>query len=225
VGNVPAEAILGIEGNLGLQVTVSNPEPTRGGSNRLVEAASEADLSGLREDLLEEMQAQALREMNTMLAPGDQIFIDTLKVDQIQEEAYDPPPGQPGKNISLSMQVEFVASYAAEKDLTELASTVLNASLPEGFVTTQAPLHIEPLNAHLTDERGLTRWSVRVSRPLEKKVEVGRVIPLVQGRSMASAMANLKEGLRLSIPPEIRLQPEWWPWLPLIPFNISVEIQ
>jgi hypothetical protein len=102
---------------------------------------------------------------------------------------------------------------------------VLNASLPEGFVTTQAPLHIEALNAHLTDERGLTRWSVRVSRSLQKKLDTGHVIPLVQGRNTARAMANLEKGLSLSSAPEIRLQPQWWPWLPLIPFNISVEIQ
>jgi hypothetical protein len=42
---------------------------------------------------------------------------------------------------------------------------------------------------------------------------------------MASAMAQLNEALRLSKPPEIQLEPAWWPWLPLIPFNIAVETQ
>ena len=223
-GNVDAGAILAIEGNLGLLVTVTNEEPTTGGRDRMTVAATETDLARLREDLLAQLEEQALRQMQTMLATGDQIFADTLKVEQILEESYDPPLGQPGKNVKLSMRVEFVASYASEKDLTELASTVLNASLPQGFVATQAPLDFEPLNTHLTDERGVTRWSVRVSRQLEKKVDTAMVIPLVQGRTMAKAMTRLEETFDLPSPPEIRLQPVWWPWLPLIPFNITVEV-
>jgi len=224
-GNVDAGTILAIEGNLGLLVTVTNAEPARGGSDRMTEAATETDLARLREDLLTRLEDQALREMETMLAPGDQIIADTLKVDQILEESFDPPLGQPGKNVKLSMRLEFVASYASEKDLTELASTVLNASLPEGFIAAQAPFNFESLNAHLTDEQGVTRWSVRVSRQVEKKMDTGRIIPLVQGRSMAIAMTRLEQAFDLPSSPEIRLNPKWWPWLPLIPFNITVELQ
>ena len=224
-GNVDAETILAIEGNLGLLATVTNTRPTTGGSDRMTEAATETDLAHLREDLLTRLEDQALREMKTMLAPGDQIFADTLKIEQILEESFDPPLGQPAKIVKLFMRVEFVASYASEKDLTELASTVLNASLPEGFAATQAPLNFEPLNTHLTDEHGVTRWSVRVSRQLEKKVDTSRIIPLVQGRSMAIATTRLEQAFDLPSSPEIRLSPRWWPWLPLIPFNITVELQ
>jgi hypothetical protein len=222
-GNVSAGAILAIEGDLGLVATVTNEEPTTGGSDRMMEAPSESDIARLREDVLASLEEQAFREMKTMIGSGDQIFADTLEVDQTLEEIFDPPLGQPGKTVKLTMRVEFVASYASEKDLTELAGTVLNASLPHGFVAAQAPLKFEPLNIHKTDEHGITRWSLRVSRQLERQVDSGRIIPLVQGRSMANATARLNETLGLSVPPEIQLAPEWWPWLPLIPFNISVE--
>lgn len=221
-GNVEAETILAVEGNLGLLATVTNAEATSGGRDRRTEAATEEDLSRLREDLLAELEDQALQEMQRLLATGDQLFMNTLKVEQILEESYDPPPGQPGSSVNLSMRVEFTASYASGKDLTELASTVLNASLPEGFMATQKPLGFEALNSHLTDNRGVTRWSMRVSRQLEKRVDAGRLISLVQGRSPAVATAKLKETLNLTDPPEIKLTPAWWPWLPLIPFNITV---
>jgi len=222
-GNVEAGTILAIEGNLGLLVTVTNAESATGGSNRMMDAATEADLAHLREDLLAELEAQALKEMEATLATGDQIFSDTLKIERILDENYDPPLGQPGREVKLSMQVEFTASYASGEDLTELASTVLNASLPEGFMATQASVEFEPLTPHLTDEDGITRWSVRVSRQMEKQLDIGKIIPLVQGRSMALATAQLKAKLDLTDAPEIRLTPDWWPWLPLIPFNITVE--
>ena len=163
--------------------------------------------------------------MVAMLVSGDQIFTDTLAVEQILEETYDPPFGQPGNNVELSIRVEFTASYVSEENLSELANTVLNASRPEGFIATGEPLSFETLNQQRTDSDGVTHWVMRVSRQLEKQVDTRRIIPLVQGRNQAIARARLNENLELPNPPEIQLTPDWWPWLPLIPFNITVEIQ
>jgi hypothetical protein len=222
-GNVEAETILAIEGDLGLLVTASNAEPATGGSNRLENAATETDLAYLREDLMEELEEQALEEMEAMLGSGDQIFADTLKVEQVLEEDYAPPLGQPSRKVTLTMQVEFVASYSSSDDLTELASTVLNASQPEGYAARDEPLSFETVSAHRTDNEGVTRWVVRVSRKLEKQVETGKIVPLVQGRDIAVAINRLENNLDISYAPKIQLTPEWWPWMPLIPFNISVE--
>jgi hypothetical protein len=224
-GNVDTETILAIEGNLGLLVTVTNEEPTTGGRDRMADAATERDLARLREDLLEELEKQALEEMETMLGSGDQIFTDTLDVEQVLEESYEPPLGQPGRKVTLTMRVEFTASYAAGEDLTKLAITVLNASQPEGYAATGEPLSFETLNESRTDNDGVTRWVMRASRQLEKHVDAGKIIPLVQGRSMALATFQLEDTLNLPYSPEIQLTPDWWPWLPLIPFNITVETQ
>jgi hypothetical protein len=222
-GNVEAEAIQAIEGDLGLLSTASNAEPTSGGRDRLADAATENDLARLREDLLAELETQALSTMETMLESGDQIFADTLSLEQVLAETFDPPLGQPGNTVRLSMRVEFTASYASGDDLSELASTVLNASKPEGFADTGMPLNFEVLDSYRTNSQGVIRWTIRVSRQLERQIDTGKVIPLVQGHSMAVASAQLKEALKTSNSPEIQLTPAWWPWLPLIPFNITVE--
>jgi hypothetical protein len=224
-GNVEAETILAIEGNLGLLVAVTNEEATSGGRDRIEKAATEKDLAQLREDLLDDLEQQARQDMEDMLKAGDQIFPDTLAVEQILSETYDPPLGQPSRKVRLDISVEFTVSYASGDDLTELASTVLNASQPDGYVSRNTPLTFDALNAAQTNSEGITRWAVRVSRPLEKKVDTGKIIPLVQGRSMAIAKMHLEDNLDLSTPPEIQLTPDWWPWLPLIPFNITVETQ
>jgi hypothetical protein len=160
-----------------------------------------------------------------MLTSGDQIFTDSLAAEEILEETVDPPLGQPGNNVKLTMRVAFTASYAAEDDLTELASTVLNASRPDGYIATGEPLSFEALNEQHTDSEGVTHWVMRVSRQLEKQLDTERITPLVQGHSLAIATARLHENLDLPNPPEIQLTPNWWPWLPLIPFNITVEIK
>lgn len=224
-GNVEAETIQAIEGNLGLLVTATNPGPTRGGRDRLREAPTERDHTRLREELLAALESQALDEMEALLESSDQFFTDTLNLEDILEETYDPPLGQPGEGVKLSMRVEFTAWYASGDDLTELASTVLNASKPEGFVAVDMPLSFEALNEYRTNSDGTTQWTLRVSRELVRQVDESRITPLIQGRSMASAQAQLDTAMGTVTSPEIRLSPEWWPWLPLIPFNITVETQ
>ena len=223
-GNVEAETILAIEGDLGLLVTVSNDEPTSGGRDRITQAATEKDLAELRESLLDDLEKEALDEIKSSLASDDQFFANTLEIKQILDERYDPPPGQPSSTVALTMRAEFIVSYASRADLEELANTVLNASIPSGFVVTSGELNFETINDPQTNASGVTRWVTRVSRPVEKKVDTSQIIPLIQGRSMEVATAQL-ESLALASKPDIRLSPEWWPWLPLVPFNITVNQQ
>ena len=84
-------------------------------------------------------------------------------------------------------------------------------------------MQFEALNEYQTDSDGATHWVLRVSRQLVKHVDKSKITPLVQGRSTTVASAQLSEMLDMPNPPEIQLNPEWWPWMPLIPFNITVE--
>jgi hypothetical protein len=224
-GNVEAGTILAIEGNLGLQVAVSNAEPTSGGSDLVSPAATEADHARLRQALVDELQMKAQEQMQLQLTAGDVFFPDTLALAQVLEETYDPPTGQPGRKVTLAMQVEFTALYASSADLAELAGAVLNASLPAGFVSSDAPLALEALTSPVTDADGVTRWSVQAQRSIARGLDLARVIPLAQGRSPQVAGARLAEALSLAEAPGISVRPSWWPWLPLIPFNITVEAQ
>ena len=224
-GNVEQETILAIEGDLGLRVAVLNEEPTSGGNDRVSVAANESDLARLREELLGTLEQEALQEMETMLTTKDQLFPNTLTVEQIVEEKYDPPLGQPARKVTLNLEVEFSVFYVSGNDLTELANIVLNTSQSDGYVDSGNPLIFETLNAPETNSEGVTRWVMRVSRQLEKQVNSGKVLPLVKGQSLELAAANLEDALDLDYTPQIELTPDWWPWLPLIPFNITVETE
>ncbi|GAB4505170.1 MAG: hypothetical protein Fur0043_21650 [Anaerolineales bacterium] len=224
-GNVDAGTILAIEGALGLQAAVTNAEPTTGGSDLVLAAATEEDRERLRQTLLDELRRQALEEMHAQLSGGDVFFSDTLSLSQILEETYDPPAGQSGRTVRLTLQAEFQAYYAAHDDLAELASVVLNASQPAGFVALGDSLTLETLTSPVADADGITRWEVRAVRTLARRLDMPRVIPLALGRTPQAAQAMLSEALPLAGPPLVRLHPAWWPWLPFIPFNIHVEAQ
>jgi hypothetical protein len=222
-GNVQAGALRIVKGDLGLRVAVTNDEPLTGGLNRVVETASPADRENLRENLLKRMEREALADLRAQLGKGDQLFADTLVAEQVLDESFDPPVDQPGRKLSLRLQVDFSAYYAAGDDLTELAGLVLNASLDPGFTPAEEEYDFEQVGSRLTGEDGVTRWVVRVKRRLVKQVDGLYAARLALGRRPRVAAQRIFESLPLSARPEIVLNPEWWPWLPLLPFNITVD--
>jgi hypothetical protein len=45
---------------------------------------------------------------------------------------------------------------------------------------------------------------------------------MIQGTRSSRAQSLLEKNLPLKDVPEINLSPSWWPWVPIVPFRISV---
>ncbi len=221
-GNVEAETIVIVEGRLGISVSVTNPEPLTGGREVPSVQASERDRARARQELLEMLENEARTQLEAELESGDVLFEDTFSVAQILLEEYDPPPGAAGTRLTLDMQVEFSILYASEADLTQLASLALNASIPAGFAAASEAISVEPVAAPSSSESGITRWRVRVERRIVRQIDQGQVTQMVQGIGSQRAQALLRQNLPLEDSPMINLSPSWWPWVPIVPFRISV---
>jgi hypothetical protein len=221
-GNVDAETIIVVEGRLGLSLSVTNPEPLTGGREIPSVQASDADRERAKDALMETLQEQAQAQLVEELSAGDVLFEDTFEVSQVISEVYDPPAGAAGTKLTLSMQVEFSTLYAAASDLTELASLALNASVPSGFSPVSEELILKPVTQPILNDDGFTRWTVRAERRLVRQISAAQVTQMVQGLNARHAQTLLKNNLALEDPPEIHLSPPWWPWVPIVPFRISV---
>jgi hypothetical protein len=230
-GNLEVDLIQAVEGPLGLSLSVTNPAPTSGGTSGQAAAPSPADRERLRRALMETLRAQARLEMLASLPPGSLIFPDTLKDMIVLEEVYDPPAGEMGASLSLTMRVKFAAQYASGNDLSELTTLSLAAALEDGFSAAPAeysksePLTFRPVGIPVTDESGRTIFQLQVERRIRRAVDARRVLSLAQGRRVESALARLNEAFAFSSPPQIKMSPAWWPWLPLAPFRMDVVIR
>ena len=223
-GNVPANAIEGIEGSLALSASVTNPEPVTGGSDRETIVPSESDRVGLRSRLLELLGADAAGKLQASIAEGDVLLENTLRMANMGEEAYDPPAGQPGSKLGLTMSVEFSAQYVKAEDLRRFAEASLNSSMPEGFQSVPDTLQIKLAQPPQVDQSSKSHLKLEVRRDLARKVDPLKANLLVRGVTPTTAVERLATALPLAHPPEIALSPEWWPWLPLIPFRITVSV-
>lgn len=224
VGNVETDAINFVEGTLGLSMTVSNPEPTTGGAVTKAIGAREADRERLREVVLQEALRSAEEQIRTQIGADDLLLTDTLEITEILIEEFSPPEGEAGKTLDLHMQVEVSARYISAADMEQLASSAMNAAIPRGF-STQSGLTFEPLAEPVTDGSGVTHFDLNVSQTVSHRLNMLSILSTIRGRDMEQAQMELKNTLALRAEPQITITPSWWKYLPLIPFNISVEIQ
>jgi hypothetical protein len=221
IGNVDAEMISIVEGSLGLSLSVTNPEPTAGGTDLKTTGASEADRARLRNVVLDDLRQEAATQIRTGLATGDLLLTDTLDASTIIEETFSPEIEQPGKQLTLKMQVEYTARYISADDLNHLTSATLDAGRTAGFAASLEPVY-EPVQQPVTDGQGVTSFTLKTTRTLYREIEFAEVFALIRGLRTEIAEDVLTEGLPLRKPAEIKLTPNWWPWMPLVPFNVSV---
>lgn len=221
-GNLEEEVVNAIEGRLGLLLSVTNPEPLKGGRELASVQASEADRERVMKILMKSLERDAREQLEEEINSGDMLFEDTFAISQIISEVYDPPAGAVGINLTLTMQVQYSVLYASASDLTELASLALNASLPSGFSPASDAVTVEPVTRPVSSANGSTRWTVRAERSIVQQINVSQVAQMIQGVGSRHAQTELEKNLPLAGSPEIHLSPSWWPWVPIVPFRISV---
>jgi baseplate J-like protein len=223
-GNLEAQGVNAVEGRLGLLLSVTNPEPLKGGRELASVQASEADRKRARNLLMKKLESNARAGLVDEIGSGDMLFEDTFAVSQILSEDYDPPAGAVGTTLTLTMQVEYSVLYASASDLTELAALALNASLPAGFRAASASeaITVKPVSAPLSTTNDTARWTVRAERKIVQQINAAQVAQAIQGVGSRKAQTQLEKNFPLAGSPEINLSPSWWPWVPIVPFRISV---
>ena len=186
-------------------------------------APSEDDHKRVRSVLMDLLRVQAQQQISASISAKDVLLVDTLKMGDVTEENYDPPSGQAGNLLKLTMSVPFQAQYLTADDLNQLAESALDASEPQGFIPVPGTLTYKLIGNPVPDDSGASRFSLEVERTSVHQIDLNQANALARGLSTKAASRILRTRLPLAKAPEINLNPSWWPWLPLIPFRITVQ--
>ena len=79
-GNVAADTITIVEGPLGLSISVTNPNATKGGTNSQLIGASDEDRAKLRKVVMDNLRRDAEAKLRAQIAPADLLLMDTFEV-------------------------------------------------------------------------------------------------------------------------------------------------
>ncbi len=221
-GNVPADAIQAIEGSLGLSLTVNNESAILGGHNRRSSGTSPSDLALLEQQLKDELLQAAQKEMETQLSPGDRLIPETMIIKNTLDENSEPAVNQPGDELSLSMRLECTAIYISGADLMALGEGALNLTLEAGYQPVPGSLQVDGAGKPAVDSEQTVSWHISAHRLVRRHLADEQVTGLALGLTPRQAIQRLARELPLDGPPQIILNPAWWPSLPILPFRIAV---
>lgn len=220
LGNLPEGKIQAIEGSLGIDITVTNPNPTAGGSDLSSPVPTPLDQSRLHDLLEAALEQSALAELQAKLNPGDILLEDQST--QVLETTYDPQGFVPASLLNLRLRLEYQAPIVRGSDLEALATSILDASLPSGYSPVSGTLEIEHLTSPKWFNASTSRWQMRAQRQIRAQVVDEQATQLAVGLSPAQAGQRLADSLPLAEPPHITLFPAWWPRMPFLPFRIFI---
>jgi hypothetical protein len=211
-------------GDLGASVSVSNPDPTTGGTDRVVAVSTLDDRQRLYNALLQDLRQAAIAQFDRTHDPGDVLLPGTLSVAQVLSETYIPAEGQPGEQLTLDLQLQLQEQFVKGSDLQTLALSVLNSTLPAGQIPLPGSVSVHAQSTPVTGTDGSSHWQMQVQQTLQPRIDSLSVGQLVQGLRIPEASQKLSKAYPLATRPIIRMVPSWWPVLPWLPFRTLTEL-
>ena len=223
-GNQLPNSLSLIEGDLSGLILVDNPTPISGGADISKPAPTLADRQALRTALLETLSKQVIEKMRGGLGPDHLTLEPSLRVGKILEESYTPASEIPAEVISLDIKAEFEISYIARKDLEDLATQVLEARLSKEITPIPQTLTINDLSQPVLDDLGGYAWEILATQTVIRVINPEEFPHNLVGIRLPVAQAQLREKLGDVQSASISVAPSWWPWTPLLPFRMHVEV-
>lgn len=223
-GNLEANRLTAVEGQLGTLISATNPQPTRNGSDRTLPAPASSQRNHLEQELLSSLRHTALAELQGGLQPGDLLLPGSLALSGEPESTFDPPlSGDPADELGLNLQAAYTALVISASDLEALASGVLQANLPQGYLPVRDTLSYRLQGDPERSAGGQYQLALQISWQVQMRVSPEEVVRLAAGQKPGEAQERLADHLLMNTPARVQVEPGWWPRLPLAPFRIRVQ--
>ena len=220
-GNLPANSITNLVGDLSFYVTALNPTAMTGGSDQTTQAPSKDDYTQLRAQLTEDIQQQAQEKFTQNSAEGIQII--NLSLQNTQEE-FSPPSAQSAANtLALDIQTEVQIEYITEQDLINTFNFALDAQLLSG----QTPLENSFSYEKLTENQQTYYLGHRL---VIQEIDTQILLQKITGKTKSQALNILTAEVGEDASPQILFKPNFLnniPFyrLPLLDLRIYFEMR
>jgi len=224
VGNVAAGQINAIDGPLGLELAVTNPAPTIGGARSQKAAVSARDQTRLHDQLLTQLQTDALNAIQSQLEPSEFLATDSITVTNEVARTYDQAVGEQADALQLTLRVAFTGLVIADSPAQQVAQAALAAQVPRGQSLMPGSASFVRETNLQTGADGRARFSIDASGVTVPVIDPERVRDLVRGQPIDTAQLRLVTSLPLTGAPDIAVQPKWYPRMPWMSFRIDVIV-
>ena len=223
-GNVPADSIQAIDGILGLSASVSNAAPTIGGSLEYRRAVSPADQSQLRQELQEDLFAEAHQALLGMTQEGEDIIPGSIHITKILEERFSNDVGDAADSLELSLIYEFEGIVFSPDELNFVLEQILAQNLSPGENIQPESLDIYNIADIVYDpDIENTEIVVSVSATVFDELDPSVLSTIVRGKPIDEAVKDLENERSIEAVLGVDISPSWIRIFPLLDLQIHIR--
>jgi hypothetical protein len=231
IGNVPADVIDTVSGELQNVITVRNLASTLGGESRTYQTVTQEDQERLLGIVRGQLQAQAYSVMQESLSESQIIVLDTIHIpeDELRDDwiSYSHAVGERSGILSLSMRAVVKALVIDDRFARQIVFARLSAQKPaqlaldpDSYVYTRGPvISASPQGSitFLAYGDGLAQASFEASQLQQR----------IAGLSVQQALQVIAETVDLApdSTPVINIYPDFMTMMPLLPVRIRIEAE
>ncbi len=224
-GNIRGGIINAIDGPLGLQFAVTNPEPMRGGDSAPQASVTAADRERLRAELLTQLEAEGLAAIESQLVPGEFLAGASVTVEETVAETYNLAVGERADTVELTLRIAITGLAFKEADARQVTQTALAEQLDTNEALQNGAERYQRGPESVLEGSGAVSFSVTAEGWAVPVVDRESVRQAVKGRTIPEAQFGLASVVPLSRTPQIELWPLWVERLPWMPFRIEVVVR
>jgi len=223
-GNVSPEAILAIDGPLGLSASVSNPNQITGGSLQVRSAVSPTDMVRVRSELDDNLFDEAHQALLSLAQENENLIPGSIRVVESIEERFSNEIGDVADSLELILISEFEGLVYSPDQLHSVMNQVLVENLFKGENVQPDTLKIIEIADIEYDNAGEeSSISVRISARTYTVIDPVLIRQIVRGKKVSDALIDLNGNALFEEVISVDISPTWLRRFPLLDMQIQVR--
>jgi hypothetical protein len=226
-GNIEANLITVIDGDLANTLAVRNDAPTRGGTIRQQGVVTKSDQDNLLLLAREKLRQTALTEFSTKLNGTQFIAPDSIKIIGDETLSYNAFVNDQADTLTLDISAQAQAVVIDEQLAKQAALASLSSKIPAGQQISPQSVTFTRGAIQNTDPNEQVAFFMSAAGNIAVVIDGEQVKRQIAGSTVADALDKLDRDYLLDPrrPPEINVWPELFRRLPLLPLRISVTVK
>jgi hypothetical protein len=179
--------------------------------------------------LRQQIQSRAYSEMQPRLEETQVIIAETIHIAEERSDwmSFSHEIGEATDQLSLSMRAVVEATVVDESLAQQIAFARLSAQIPRGHAVRTETLIYDQITSVDVLPGGSVTFKMVGSGLVVTQVNAGQLQSSLAGRTTEEAIQYLLSEVNLAqgTAPQITVNPEWMPRLPLLPLRITIRTE
>ena len=223
-GNVSPEAILAIDGPLGLSASVSNPNQITSGSLQVRSAVSPTDMVRVRSELDDNLFDEAHQALLSLAQENENLIPGSIRVVESIEERFSNEIGDVADSLELILILEFEGLVYSPDQLHSVMNQVLVENLSKGENVQPDTLKIIEIADIEYDNAGEeSSIGVTISARTYTVIDPVLIRQIVRGKKVSDALIDLNGNALFEEVISVDISPTWLRRFPLLDMQIQVR--